>query len=129
MKLSRTGIILKPDNSRVFFRPFDLNNPERVSRVVARLMSLSESAAEKQTPFVTAARPVADPTYEKALFERKLIELGLLNPFAAGLMGQLDSSFSLEQLRLHLRHLLRRDRSVSPEAHETATALLALANA
>lgn len=242
MKLARTGIILKPDSTRVFFRPFDLNNPERITRVIARVMSLSESAAEKEaqrmmrdfedrhqrlaafllrrfdemrelvfsdaplsearrlliggyftqeyaleaaalfnpsivlhpdqsnlpegtvrfvlslratgeghvssivfrsgtidttgritiekpTPFVTAAQMVPNPTYEKELFQRKLIELGLLNSFASSLMNQLDDSFSLQQLKRCLQHLLRRDRSVSPDAQETARNLLALANA
>lgn len=242
MKITRTGIILKPDNTRVFFRPFDLNNPERITRVLARVMSLSESAAEKEaqrmlrnfadrhqrltdflhrrfdevkgmlfsdgtitearrlligayftqeyaleaaalfnpsivphpdqsnlsegslrfvlslratgeghissivfrsgtidstgrislekpTPYVTAARAVPNPTYEKKLFERKLIELGLLNPFAASLMETLEETFSLAQLRDQLVHLLRRDRSVTPGARETAAALLSLANA
>ena len=42
LKVRRTGIVLKPTNSRVVIRPFELTNPQRIERILARLMSLSE---------------------------------------------------------------------------------------
>ncbi len=48
IKATRTGIILKPDCSRVFFRPFELNNRERVLRIVARVTALSREDAERE---------------------------------------------------------------------------------
>jgi hypothetical protein len=48
MEIKRTSLILRPDCSRVFFRPFELRNRERVIRVLARVMSLTEAAAERE---------------------------------------------------------------------------------
>jgi predicted GH43/DUF377 family glycosyl hydrolase len=42
MDVKRTGIILKPTNSRVVIRPFDVANESRVERIIARIASLSE---------------------------------------------------------------------------------------
>src|SRR5271168_2446146 len=38
----RTGIVLKPNNSRVVIRPFELTNEQRIERIIARIMSVSE---------------------------------------------------------------------------------------
>jgi len=40
--LNRTGPILKPDPSRVLLRPFNPGNPERVGRIIARILALPE---------------------------------------------------------------------------------------
>ncbi len=48
MRIRRTGIVLKPDSSRVFFRPFDFTSRERVLKIIARVMSLSEPEAERR---------------------------------------------------------------------------------
>jgi predicted GH43/DUF377 family glycosyl hydrolase len=40
--LNRTGPILKPDPSRVLLRPFSPGNPERVGRIIARILALPE---------------------------------------------------------------------------------------
>ncbi len=42
MDVKRSGIVLKPDRSRVLFRPFLPTNEQRVARIVARVMSISE---------------------------------------------------------------------------------------
>ncbi len=43
MKVTRTGILLKPDASRVLFRPFNPPGDERPLRILARVLALSES--------------------------------------------------------------------------------------
>jgi predicted GH43/DUF377 family glycosyl hydrolase len=45
VKISRTGIILKPDASRVLFRPFNPAGEERPLRLIARILSLPETEA------------------------------------------------------------------------------------
>jgi predicted GH43/DUF377 family glycosyl hydrolase len=40
--VNRTGTILRPDQSRVLLRPFNPGNPERVARIIARIMALPE---------------------------------------------------------------------------------------
>ena len=47
-KKQRTSILLQPDPSRVVIRPFELNNRERVAKIVGRIFSLSERSAHKQ---------------------------------------------------------------------------------
>jgi predicted GH43/DUF377 family glycosyl hydrolase len=48
MDVNRTGIILKPTNSRVVIRPFDVANESRVERIIARVASLPEGEVECQ---------------------------------------------------------------------------------
>ena len=46
MDVKRTGITLKPSNSRVVIRPFELANDNRVEKIIARIASLSEQEVE-----------------------------------------------------------------------------------
>ena len=43
MNVTRTGIVLKPDASRVLFRPFNPPGDERPLRILARVLALPES--------------------------------------------------------------------------------------
>jgi hypothetical protein len=40
LNVRRTGIVLKPNNTRVVIRPFELANERRVERIIARTMSV-----------------------------------------------------------------------------------------
>jgi predicted GH43/DUF377 family glycosyl hydrolase len=55
------------------------------------------------TGFLTEARQIPNPVYEKALFARKLSELGLTREFTRRVMIKLGESFSLEELRSSLQ--------------------------
>jgi len=59
---------------------------------------------EVSTPsgFLTEPRQIPNPVYEKALFERKLLELRLANEFTRRVMKRLGESFALEELRTNL---------------------------
>lgn len=46
MDVKRTGLILKPSNSRVVIRPFEVANENRIEKIIARVSSLSESEVE-----------------------------------------------------------------------------------
>src|ERR1700722_18792663 len=46
LNVRRTGIVLKPNNSRVVIRPFELANEQRVERIIARIMSVSEQEVD-----------------------------------------------------------------------------------
>ena len=43
MNVNRTGIVLKPDASRVLFRPFNPQGEERPLRIVARVLAMPET--------------------------------------------------------------------------------------
>jgi hypothetical protein len=53
--------------------------------------------------FLTEPRQIPNPQYEKALFERKLSELGLTGEFTRRVMHKLGESFALEELRASLQ--------------------------
>jgi predicted GH43/DUF377 family glycosyl hydrolase len=55
------------------------------------------------TGFLTEPRQAPNPVYEKAMFARKLVELGLTRDFARRVMNRLGSSFALEELRSSLQ--------------------------
>jgi predicted GH43/DUF377 family glycosyl hydrolase len=54
------------------------------------------------TGFLTEPHQIPNPLYEKALFVRKLFELGLSNEFTHRVMTGLGESFALEELRARL---------------------------
>ena len=59
---------------------------------------------EVQPPagFLTEPRQIPKPSYDKALFERKLLELGLTNEVTRRAMDKFGQSFALEELRVSL---------------------------
>src|SRR5687768_5824272 len=46
MDVKRTGIVLKPTNSRVVIRPFEIPNENRVEKIIARVSALPEVEVE-----------------------------------------------------------------------------------
>jgi predicted GH43/DUF377 family glycosyl hydrolase len=46
MHVKRTGIVLRPTNTRVVFRPFEFSDDERIVKIIARIMALSEPEVE-----------------------------------------------------------------------------------
>jgi|LakMenEpi03Aug12_release.lakeMendotaPanAssembly.Ray.scaffolds.fasta_scaffold22372_3 predicted GH43/DUF377 family glycosyl hydrolase len=45
-QVTRTGLLLPPVNSRVVYRPFEPPSPQRSTRIIGRIMELSEDAVE-----------------------------------------------------------------------------------
>ncbi|MEQ8667684.1 MAG: glycoside hydrolase family 130 protein [Pirellulales bacterium] len=67
---------------------------------------------EEPTRFVTTPDVVPDAQYEKALFRRKLVELGLdNNSFTENVLARLEGFFTLEQLEASLQISLRENRA------------------
>src|SRR4051812_6366826 len=46
MDVRRTGIVLKPTNSRVVIRPFDAPSEQRIEKILARIAALSDPEVE-----------------------------------------------------------------------------------
>jgi len=55
------------------------------------------------TGFLTEPRQIPNPRYEKGLFARKLVELGLTGELTRRVMHKLGNSFALEELRASLQ--------------------------
>ena len=47
MNVTRTGIVLRPNNTRVLYRPFAPPSPQRATRIVGRVMQLPEEEVER----------------------------------------------------------------------------------
>ena len=242
LQVKRTDIQIRPDPSRVFFRPFESSGKERIQRIVARVMALSRIEAERESaimlerfesrheklqafllsrfdhvrehlitdrplnhcerlligayftleysleaaalfnpsivphpdqsgleqsslrfllslratgeghissigfrtgvingqgviamdepsPFVAAADVHPNPSYDKYLFQRKLLELGLLTHLTQRLMDQLPDHFTFEQLTILTDQALRRDRLNNGVTVHTVDSVLSLARA
>jgi hypothetical protein len=65
---------------------------------------------QSPTGFLTEPRQIPNPRYEKALFERKLLELRLTNEFTRRVMQNLGAWFELEELAAKIRAELNESR-------------------
>lgn len=79
------------------------------------------------TRFLTEPRQVPSASYEKALFERKLYELGLTSSFSRRVLEQLPEVFTFPDLRKKLDATLKLVRAVDPESEGAARGILLLA--
>ena len=79
------------------------------------------------TRFVTTPDVVPDAQYEKVLFRRKLVELGLCNSFTEQVLSLLNSVFTLEQLDASLQRTQRENRAQQQEFALTTKGIVALA--
>lgn len=73
------------------------------------------------TGWLTEPRQIPNTAYEKALFERKLREIGFANELTGRVMSRLEEWFGLEDLRASLDAELGRVRGARDEtAHQTS---------
>ncbi len=74
------------------------------------------------TGFLTEPRQISNPLYEKALFGRKLVELGLTSAFTRRVMNQLGASFALAELGASLEAEVKQSRLSDGMAQEDQNA-------
>jgi predicted GH43/DUF377 family glycosyl hydrolase len=80
------------------------------------------------TGFLTEPRQIPNPRYEKALFARKLSELGLNGEFTRRVMHKLGETFALEDLRAGLQaEQFRLPDGTSQEDQDTSQGIWMLA--
>ncbi len=79
------------------------------------------------TRFVTAPGMVPNSEYEKVLFQRKLIELGLGNGLSEQVFAQLEPSFTLDELQAALKAARTQNRHRQLEFETVAKGIIALA--
>jgi predicted GH43/DUF377 family glycosyl hydrolase len=79
------------------------------------------------TRFLAEPRQVPNASYDKPLFERKLYELGLTNPFSRRVMGELKESFTMSDLERKLDWVLKQVRVMDPQSDSVARSILLLA--
>lgn len=76
----------------------------------------------RPTGLLTEPRQIPNPCYEKALFERKLFEVGFATDFTRRVMGRLDDVFGLQVLRSGLDEELKQSRESDEEKTHQTTA-------
>ncbi|MCK6624288.1 MAG: glycoside hydrolase family 130 protein [Anaerolineae bacterium] len=111
-----------PEGSRRFILSLRATGEGHISSITFRtgvIDAANNITINEPTPFVTAPELAPNPTYEKALFERKLFELGLANDFSERVMTGLGESFTLGELDTHIHFALRQSR---PEGQNRVTA-------
>ena len=79
---------------------------------------------------ISSSGEASNPAYEKALFGKKLKEIGLDNEYTRAVLAELETErFTYRQLEAALAHRLGADRFVSSVERESASAMRSLARA
>jgi predicted GH43/DUF377 family glycosyl hydrolase len=81
------------------------------------------------TGFVTLPQVVPNAEYDKALFRRKLGEMGIDGGFVESALGKLEDIFTLDQLERSVQDTLRQHRPRHREWESVAKAIVVLAKA
>jgi predicted GH43/DUF377 family glycosyl hydrolase len=121
-----------PKGSRRFILSLRATGEGHISSITFRGGSVDAEnrfTLEKPTRFVTAPEIVSNPTYERALFERKLYELDHWDDFTASVIATLNSKFTLDELKANLQSVERQNRKRQPGAVVSSRSLLTLAQA
>lgn len=79
------------------------------------------------TPYVTAPAESPESIYEKNLFERKLVELGLLDENSASVLSALQDTFTLRELKDIVERTKRKNRFVKTEEQSSLHGMVTLA--
>jgi predicted GH43/DUF377 family glycosyl hydrolase len=84
---------------------------------------------DEPTRFVTASEQVPNTLYDKTLFFRKLLELGVDGPFVGKVLGTLNDQFTLEELQRAISRAVHQSRPRHLENEPVVQGMLALAKA
>jgi predicted GH43/DUF377 family glycosyl hydrolase len=81
---------------------------------------------DEPTRFVTAPELVPNTLYDKQLFARKLVELGIDSPFAEGVLETLAAQFTHSEIQRSIRRALHQSRPRHREFEPVAQNMLTL---
>ena len=135
--LFNPSMVLHPDQSKLpkgsmrFILSLRATGEGHISSIVFRLGLIDVNnniTIENPERFVTAPEVIPNPNYEKQLFERKLIELGLANNFANEVLSQLGDVFSLYELEERVESTIYKIRTRNGQNNEIANGILSLAH-
>ena len=119
-----------PEGSRRFILSLRATGEGHISSITFRSGEIDkENRININTPtrYVTSSENIINPVYEKALFERKLLELDLLNDFAKKILSSLEDFFTITDLEECIKVLIRPFRNKVGENELTAKGILSLA--
>ncbi len=119
-----------PEGSRRFILSLRATGEGHISSITFRSGVIDkENKINIDTPsrYVATSENITNPVYEKILFERKLIELDLLNDFAKNVLNGLEDNFTMTDLKDCIKILMRPFRNKGGENELTAKGILSLA--
>ncbi len=119
-----------PNGSRRFILSLRATGEGHISSITFRSGVIDKEYninIDKPSKYVTTSENISNPVYEKALFEKKLIELGLLNEFAQKIVEDLNDNFTFAELEDIINILMRSFRNKGIENELTSKAILSLA--
>jgi predicted GH43/DUF377 family glycosyl hydrolase len=123
----QTGV---PEGSRRFILSLRATGEGHLSSITFRSGVIDAQNAiqlDPPTRYVTAPEAVPNARYDKALFHRKLFEIGIDNRFAEQVLAQLGDLFTLADLEHHIEILQHKHRIQFRGNAPTAQAMLVLA--
>jgi predicted GH43/DUF377 family glycosyl hydrolase len=121
-----------PDGSRRFILSLRATGEGHISSITFRsgvIDAGNRIRMDEPTRFVAAPNLVPNALYEKALFTRKLTELGINGPLTDQAMAALGDHFTLDDLGHALASVLRNNRARQREFEPIAHTMLVLAKA
>jgi predicted GH43/DUF377 family glycosyl hydrolase len=119
-----------PAGSRRFVLSLRATGEGHISSITFRsgvVDAENKITVHEPTRFVTTPDVVPDAQYEKALFRRKLVELGLGSNFTEHALSLLKGVFTLEQLQASLQLALRENRDRQQELAPVVQGIVTLA--
>jgi predicted GH43/DUF377 family glycosyl hydrolase len=119
-----------PEGSRRFILSLRATGEGHISSITFRTGVIAKENRININPptrYVTTSQNITNPVYEKILFERKLMELDLLNDFAKKVLSSLEDNFTIADLEDCIKILLRPFRNKVGEDVLTAKGILSLA--
>jgi predicted GH43/DUF377 family glycosyl hydrolase len=134
--LFNPSIVLHPDQAGLpegtirFILSLRATGEGHISSITFRSGTIDDRGAiaiDPPTRFVTFPDTTPNTSYEKALFLRKLQELGVADAMAEAVLNVLPESFTIEQLRLEIQFLRRHAHHRNSEFDRTTNRMLHLA--
>jgi len=119
-----------PEGSRRFILSLRATGEGHLSSITFRSGVIDKEnriTINSPTRYVTTSENITNPVYEKILFERKLLELDLLNDFAKQVMSSLEDNFTIADLENSIKILIRPFKKKGGENELIANGILSLA--
>jgi predicted GH43/DUF377 family glycosyl hydrolase len=119
-----------PDGSKRFILSLRAVGEGHISSITFRSGVIDANHGihlDRPTRFVTAPEPVPNAQYDKALFSRKLVELGVGDGFSELIFSTLEDKFTLNELYQAVATVRRQHRQRSAEFDIVANGIIALA--
>ena len=119
-----------PEGSRRFILSLRATGEGHISSITFRsgiVDAQNQIHIDEPTRFVTAPELVPNTLYDKNLFSRKLVELGIDGPFADQVLETLGDQFTLDEMERRIERLLHQNRPRHRELEPVAQRMLTLA--